>query len=306
MRTITFTQDRWNNLQQNLLSLAQGNLNKKLIISHFNDDLEGIEVLVNMIIDEWKQRVLQMTFYKPIESQKFINHFQLLLNKKLQVIDSDDRFPEFMGIDLNSIMLKKFSDIVDHEMQQSFEKQIDSQFFLVPPNSEIHTLKLLGIPFMFNVKKTFKENNYIINLYQMQIDNTLYYKGMSRESAEFKKLEQKKRYQDIVQDIKQHIDQHPYSELIRFNTLCKNFGINSFQLKRGFQELYQTSVYDYFLKLRMKHAHMLIKTSTISLKEISQMVGYTHYSTFSSQFYKLFEIRPKEIRNKPTTSDEIN
>lgn len=74
--------------------------------------------------------------------------------------------------------------------------------------------------------------------------------------------------------------------------------VNSLQLKKGFRELYQCSPYDYFLKRRMNHAYLLIQTSTLSLKEISQMVGYAQYSTFSKKFTRTYDISPKDLRKQ--------
>lgn len=297
-KTVTFSEKRWENLKESLLALAQGNLSKKIIIHHLDDDLESLEILLNLIVEEWNHRVLQMTFNKPAQANKFINLYHIFLNPQLRIIDCDHEFPEFMNLDFNILIQKKITDLLDPESQSHFlthVKTLDNSMSFYPDSPSI---SLLGIPFLYSIKKIKSEKIYIINLFQIQLHNKHFMKSYSTQTVERIKLEQKKRYRDIVQEIKQHIDQLPHSELIQLRQLCKKFGINIFQLKKGFQELYQCSAYDYFLTLRMKHAYLLIETSTISLKEIAQMVGYAQYSTFSAQFYKTFQMRPRELRKK--------
>jgi len=77
-KTVTFSEKRWENLKQSLLALAQGNLSKKIIIHHLDDDLESLEILLNLIVEEWNHRVLQMTFNKPAQANKFINLYHIL------------------------------------------------------------------------------------------------------------------------------------------------------------------------------------------------------------------------------------
>jgi len=301
----TFTARRWENLRDVLLEIAQGNLSKKIGVLKHNDDLESIEILVNIIVDEWRQRILQLPFLKPTDSKKFINHFQIILNKKLQIIESDNRFPDFIGIDLKSFYRMNIIEIIDTDALQNFESQLNNINNEVVNFSDSPTVTLLGIPFLFNINHSSIANNYLVNLYQIQLNIKHFNNGIRRNTSEMIKLEQKKRYYDIVKEIKEYIDHQPLYELIQLKKICLKFGINSFQLKTGFQDLYQTSVYDYFLTLRMKHAYLLIETCSFSLKEISQMVGYSHYSTFSAQFYKLFKIRPRELRKEAILGNDI-
>ncbi|MBA5791566.1 helix-turn-helix transcriptional regulator [Flavobacterium sp. xlx-214] len=296
-KNIIFSQERWNNLQESLLTLAQGNLSKKIKVKYLNDDLESIEVLLNMVIDEWKQRVLQMPFNKP-ETHKFIHHYQLLLNKNLQILDVDQQFPLDSTIDIKNILNKKITQLLEEEDQNSLEHYINQLNYSVNFHPETPSITVLGNSYLYSIKKLSSGKNYILNLYQIHLDTKYFSKGLASESTEMIKLEQRKRYRDIIEEIKEHIDQLPLSERLQLKQICKSFGINSFQLKKGFQELYQCCPYDYFLTLRMKHAHLLVETSTISLKELSQMVGYSQYPTFSTQFLKTFQIRPRTLRKK--------
>lgn len=308
MKTFTCSQERWHNVIENLLQLAQGNLSKKLVINYLNDDFESLEALLNIVTDEWKHRVLQMTFTKPTEAQRFINHFQILLDHDLKVQQSDQLFLRFINIDSDLLYKKKITDFIKPTEHKGLERYIEYVNTPQATSFETPSLTLFNTPFLYSVKKM-ASGTYILNLFQIQLDAKHFRNDITSESGTMIKLEQKKRYRDIVMDIKTHIDQLPLSSELNLSKLSKDFGTNIVHLHNGFMELYQCTPYDYFLTLKMKHAYLLIETDTISLKEISQSMGYAHYQTFSTKFFEIYNVRPRELRKKSraayySTNDE--
>lgn len=292
------TEERWRNFIDHMVDLAKGNLNNRLEIKHVNDHLETGEAMLNWITDEWKQRVLQMTFTKPSEAQKYINHFQIVLDKDLVVQASDTTFLQYMGIEDEDLLQKNLSDYIKESDQKPFLKHLKKLDLPYFTTTKTPSIKLMEMKFMYSVKKLVPDSGYVLNLFQIQMDAKHFRKGLSKEPKELVRFQQKKMYRDRVADVKKHIDHMPLNEILILENVCKKYMVNKLQLKKGFRELYQSSVYDYFVKRRMKHAHLLIKTSTISLKEIAQMVGYAQYSTFSEKFYTIYNIRPKDLRKQ--------
>lgn len=298
MKNFTCSLERWRNYTESMLELAKGNLSKKIIINNLNDDFEGLEALLNWINDEWKQRVLHMTFTKPSESQKFINHFQIILDNNLYIKDTDELFPQFMNIGYELSEGHKITDFIRPSELQSFSDYLNYLRTNGTAAVETPSVTVMNVPFLYSIKKLDSQNGYLLNLFQIHVDKKYFRKGLRTESSETIKLEQKKRYRDLVAEVKAEIDQMALDQELVLRPLCKKLGLNIFQLKKGFQELYQTTPYHYFLTLRMKHAYLLIETDTISLKEISQKVGYTRYPTFCNQFSKLYSLSPRALRNK--------
>lgn len=63
---------------------------------------------------------------------------------------------------------------------------------------------------------------------------------------------------------------------IDLTTLVKNQGFgNGFQKKRGFRDLFSTTVYGYIRKLRTKRALTLLQTSDCNLTEAAMASGYS-------------------------------
>jgi AraC-like DNA-binding protein len=71
---------------------------------------------------------------------------------------------------------------------------------------------------------------------------------------------------------------------------------NEFKLKKGFNQLYNTSVYQYIIEIRLEKAIELMYDKRISLEQISEMVGYANLSHFTRIFKKVKGITPGKFR----------
>ncbi|MNU06934.1 HTH-type transcriptional activator Btr [compost metagenome] len=56
---------------------------------------------------------------------------------------------------------------------------------------------------------------------------------------------------------------------------------------------------DYLIAYRMKEAHRLLTSTCATVKEISEMVGYTDAYYFSRLFKKQFGLAPTQLRALP-------
>ncbi|PIE66396.1 MAG: hypothetical protein CSA26_01010 [Desulfobacterales bacterium] len=74
--------------------------------------------------------------------------------------------------------------------------------------------------------------------------------------------------------------------------LARYVGLNDCKLKQGFRHLYGNSVFGCLHEYRMNQARSMLRTGTMSIKEISYAVGYKNAHSFSDAFNKYFGIRP--------------
>lgn len=84
-------------------------------------------------------------------------------------------------------------------------------------------------------------------------------------------------------------------EAVPIKTLSKRVGINENYLKRGFKEIYGTTIYQCFQEERMKHAAHLLKTQQSSVKDVAMQIGYSNMSHFSTAFKKVVGLNPCEL-----------
>ena len=76
--------------------------------------------------------------------------------------------------------------------------------------------------------------------------------------------------------------------------LSKVAGLNEYQLKVGFKEIYGNTVFGYLLDHRLDHARVLLDSAKYQVNEVAYQIGYSNPSHFIAAFRKKFGITPKK------------
>ncbi|AIE73439.1 MULTISPECIES: AraC family transcriptional regulator [unclassified Synechocystis] len=76
--------------------------------------------------------------------------------------------------------------------------------------------------------------------------------------------------------------------------LAQQVGLCDRTLRRGFRELFGTSVIGYLTQQRLYQAKELLRQGNYTVAEVANSVGYTHLGHFSAAFRKQFGISPKQ------------
>ena len=76
--------------------------------------------------------------------------------------------------------------------------------------------------------------------------------------------------------------------------LTKQVGISELTLRRGFRELFGTTVIGYLTSLRIEKAELLLWEKKLSVAEVSNLVGYSHLGYFAKVFKRQLGITPSE------------
>jgi len=84
-------------------------------------------------------------------------------------------------------------------------------------------------------------------------------------------------------------------EPITIKELSRKVAINECYLKKGFKELFGTTVFDFYQSQRMEHAKYLLYEKGLSVTEVSSMLGYSSISHFSTAFKKHTGLKPCEL-----------
>lgn len=301
MKEFAISKKRWEQLLTGLVRLGKGKLDQQLLIKHLNDDFESLEALFNLVNEELRERLIHLSFVKPSEYQKYAHHFIFTVNKDFVIKNVCDSFIRRFHIDFSSLKNQSFLHLIDEDTAKLL-KDPDHTAHLASTKPQ-QSLVLLNQTFLFNIKKLYKTNTLVINLYQLHLDSRLFPHNLT-DQIEKGRLKQKRRNEDIIEQVKLHLDNRPLSHKLSLKQLCMDFGINSNQLKKLFREQYQCSVYEYHISLRMRQAYLLIETGTLPFKEIADMVGYPQYSAFVNYFKTYYNILPKELRMKQHCSEK--
>ncbi|MEO1006635.1 MAG: AraC family transcriptional regulator, partial [Cyanobacteria bacterium J06638_38] len=76
--------------------------------------------------------------------------------------------------------------------------------------------------------------------------------------------------------------------------LTQQVGLCDRTLRRGFRELFGTTVIGYLTSLRMEQAEKQLREGKLSISEIANLVGYSNLSYFAAAFKRQFGITPSE------------
>lgn len=92
----------------------------------------------------------------------------------------------------------------------------------------------------------------------------------------------------------QHADQPP-----SLTELARIAGINEFKLKKGFREIFNTSVFGYLNDYRLHEAKQLLYSGN-TIKEVADRFGFSSVQHFSKAFKQRFGIPPGQCKPKQT------
>ncbi len=84
-------------------------------------------------------------------------------------------------------------------------------------------------------------------------------------------------------------------EPITIKNLSRRVAINECYLKKGFKEIFGTTIFDFYQSQRMEHAKYLLYEKGLSVTDVSLMLGYSSISHFSTAFKKHTGLKPCEL-----------
>jgi AraC-like DNA-binding protein len=102
--------------------------------------------------------------------------------------------------------------------------------------------------------------------------------------------------QEIVRKIK-HAKEYLLKHMEKppgMKELAKQAGLNEYQLKVGFKEIYGNTVFGYLLDHKLDHARILLDSAKFQVNEVAYQIGYTNPSHFIASFKKKFGVTPKK------------
>lgn len=80
--------------------------------------------------------------------------------------------------------------------------------------------------------------------------------------------------------------------------LARQVGLNDYKLKRGFRQVFGTTVFGYLHAYRMEKARILLAERQMKAKDVAKMVGYASHSRFTAAFKRKFGVSPSVYLTK--------
>ena len=99
----------------------------------------------------------------------------------------------------------------------------------------------------------------------------------------------------IIEKAKEYINER-FSEDISLYEISRHSCVSPFHFSRVFKKFTSFSPYQYLLNIRLKHAEIMLKTSLISVAEISFSSGFNTAENFSTAFKRKYKLSPAQYR----------
>lgn len=101
----------------------------------------------------------------------------------------------------------------------------------------------------------------------------------------------------LIKPALEYLKANIYSPTLRIDKLHSLCGISDTYLRRIFKERFRIAPQEYVLTSRLTHAKSILDSGDFdSIKEVSELVGYTDPLYFSKAFKKLYGYSPSDIK----------
>lgn len=147
--------------------------------------------------------------------------------------------------------------------------------------------EIINCTYSGGIKKTFLLSKCleILVLQAESFARTEQIKNTSLKKEDLEKLEFVRKY------VTDHVEYPP-----TLRELAKISGLNEYKLKRGFKEVYNSTVFGYLADYRLYMAKKRLETDSQSIGEVAYNLGYSSPQHFSKAFKEKFGLAPKAVR----------
>lgn len=188
-----------------------------------------------------------------------------------------------------SIMLESLHQLFTHDAIPFLKPEnVKTRFYderEIPPQLYVVLNQLFTITLSANAEKLYYHGKTLelLGLYFSE-------KKTNTESCPFLNDQQTvRKIKNAKEYLLQHMEAPP-----GLKELAKIAGLNEYQLKVGFKEIYGNTVFGYLLDHRLDHSRMLLDSARYQVNEVAYQIGYTNPSHFIAAFKKKFGITPKK------------
>lgn len=298
-----------------ILEMANGNFSYKIERSEYDDDLEEIAVILNMLAQEMREKFRHHIFINPHETYKHIIQMTFIVDKDLRVRSLNAAVSEILLLEVPELQGIAFTDLLTEESRPAWEKEV-----LCIRKNEDHTntIKLsyktnntLVVPALCSISTLLDDSGndkIMVTSLQTVSQSDENQEEILREIKSFQSRENLKknagkvaglrRTSDInkIREVYEHILQNLDDPLLSLKDMAHQFGTNEFKLKQGFRQLYNTTVFRFQTEERLKKAQYLIRNRDLPLKTIATLSGFKTFPHFSITFKKKYGYNPSTLQ----------
>ena len=103
----------------------------------------------------------------------------------------------------------------------------------------------------------------------------------------------------VCSKVKSYVEKNYSDPQLSVAEISREVNLTSSYLTKQFKDRYNISILDYIAQTRIKNAKVLLQDASLSVKQVSAMVGFMSDNVFIKTFKKWEGVTPKNYRNLP-------
>jgi AraC-like DNA-binding protein len=298
-------QERIVTMHQMLFEMARGNFNSRIPLSPYDDELETLVVLINMVAEEMKESIFQVGYVNTHRTHQFIAQTTFVLDASFFIKSFTPEVILFLDYSESELMNQPLSSIITETSLEQLQKVLNDSISLPITIALDFTRKEhLPVSVSCSIGKLINRSEIILNLVTPVRQN--FYNPLAYDNENEKHTKTRKADALLIQKLYDYILAHLEEPLPSLKVLSSEFGTNEHKLKDGFRHFFKTSIYQFYNDERLKRAYFMIENTGIPLKNISVMNGFTNYPNFSKSFKKRFGFSPNEMKRNESNFSSLS
>lgn len=288
-------QERIVGIYQMLFEMADGNFNSRIPLSTYDDELETLVVLINMVAEEMKESVFHVGYVNTHKSNQFIAQTTFVLDSSFFIKSFTPEVPSFLGYSESELIDQSVAGILTPLSMEELRKVQDKNVsFSTAIVLDFIPKEHLAVSVSCSIGKLINRSEIVLNFVAPVCKDSYHLTGCQNDCDGQTKNHKVNAL--LIQRLYDYILAHLEEPLPSLKELSGEFGTNEHKLKDGFRHFFKTSIYQFYNEERLKRAYFMIEHSRISLKNIAVMNGFNDYPNFSKSFKKRFGFSPYEMK----------
>lgn len=282
------------NIYQMLFEMATGNLIVRMHRDHENNQLDELAVMLNAIAEKMEMLVSPSGYTNPQYTSQGSIQATIILDNTFTINNFSAEVPSILGYKPEKLLKLGFHEILAKQsipLWENIKAKVSAdkkahttvQFLFITSSRHL-------IPSFCTVSSLLYNNKIIIHSVTKILED------MTNLNNEHSAIKIKKQNEALtMQKLHAYILNHLDEPLPTLKELAGMFASEEHKLKIGFRKYFNTSVYNFYQLERLKKSHLLIQQTSILLKEIAFMCGFTKYLNFYKAFKKHFGYAPSDL-----------
>lgn len=281
-----------------LFEMAKGNFDFQIERTNYDDELEGLTLLLNMTVQKLKKNRNQFLWLNKDREFVRIQTACFLLDSDYRILHFQSEM-EYLNDKVESKPeKKKFSAFLTEKSKSRWSRSIinlqrkKQGFLILPLNYSLHKSLKLRLHSVIAKVTCEKSEFYMVHSSQLNLAKGDFFNASKIKSNHTLSIWD----QQLFLDIHSYITNHLEEPLISYFDLASLFNTNEHKIKIGFKEVYGLTPFQLHRKKRIERSKILIANTDLLLTEIAQKMGFSTYPQFSKTFKMITGISPRAYK----------